>query len=208
MSSALLDSFLPRTTQGVLAAVLLHPEREWYLSDLAKHLSVPPSSLQRLLPRLVKAGLLTRRADGNRVYHRADTGCPIHGELVAILTKTLGIREPLQRALETLAAKIRVAFVHGSIVEARERTESDIDLLIVGDVAGIELASALRPVSERLGREVNPTRYSADEFRRRVDDQNHFLSATLRKPRIFVIGNEHDLDEITRRKARRHRGDE
>jgi hypothetical protein len=63
-----------------------------------------------------------------------------------------------------LANKIHVAFIHGSIAEEHERSESDVDLIIIGDVSGLDLTSALQPFQDRLGCEVNFTRYTAKEF--------------------------------------------
>ena len=96
------------------------PTGEWYLSDLASHLGVRPSSLQRILARLSGAGILLRREDGNRVYYRADMTCPILAELSSILAKTSGIAGPLRDALAPLAGKISLAFIHGSVAEGRE----------------------------------------------------------------------------------------
>lgn len=195
ISSALLNALLPRTTQSVLAATLLRPEREWYLSDLAKHLGVAPSSLQRLLPRLEKAGILLRRSDGNRVYYRADKSCPIYAELSSILAKTIGLAEPLRKALQPLQTKINAAFVHGSMMDGSEKSDSDIDLIVIGNVAGIELTRAFHPLARQLGREVNSTRYSPVEFRQKVRSNHHFLSSVLKKPRMFIIGDERALEE-------------
>jgi DNA-binding transcriptional ArsR family regulator len=207
-SSPILAPLFSTLMQGVLTATVLNPGREWYLSDLACHLRVGPSSLQRTLAKLTKAGILQRRADGNRVYYRADPACPIFSELSGILVKTVGIAEPLREALEPLAGKIHVAFIHGSIAEARERSESDINVILVGDVPGIDLTHALRPVQDRLGREVNVTRYTGREFRSKVENGNHFLNAVLSKLRIFLIGGEHYLDEVAGRETGDGRADQ
>jgi DNA-binding transcriptional ArsR family regulator len=193
--------------QAVLVAAVLRPEREWYLSDLATHLGISPSSLQQPLAKLTRAGILNRRADGNRVYYRSDPACPILGELTAILVKTAGIAEPLREALGLLAAKIRIAFIHGSVAEERERSESDVDVIVVGDVSGPDLAFALRPVQDRVGREVNVTRYTPKEFRAKVGEGHHFLTSVLRKKRIYLIGGEHELDEVAGRETRGARAD-
>jgi len=187
--------------QRILAATVLHPEREWYMSDLAAHLGVGSSSLQRTLAKLTLAGILSRRASGNRVYYRCDPTCPILGELASILTKTVGIAEPLREALAPFSKAIRVAFIHGSVAEARESSESDVDVIVVGDVSGPDLAFALRSPQDRLGREVNFTRYTPKEFRSKFADGNHFLTSVLRKRRIFLIGGEHELDEVAGREA-------
>jgi DNA-binding transcriptional ArsR family regulator len=76
-----LDSLFPRTRQAVPTATLLHPERWWYLSDLAKHLGVRPSNLQRELAALTSAEILHQRRDGNRVYFQASPDCPFLPEL-------------------------------------------------------------------------------------------------------------------------------
>jgi DNA-binding transcriptional ArsR family regulator len=184
----MLSPLFTPTMQGVLGATVLRPQREWYLSDLAAHLGVGPSSLQRTLAKLTDAGILSRRGNGNRVYYRPDPACPILGELAAILTKTAGIADPIREALAPFAKKIRVAFIHGSVAEERERSESDIDLIVVGDAPSIDLSFALRPLQDQLGREVNFTRYAPGEFASKVADGNHFLTSILRKPRIYLIG--------------------
>jgi hypothetical protein len=41
-----LDALLPKTRQGILAATLVQPDKAWYVSELARRMEVPPSSLQ------------------------------------------------------------------------------------------------------------------------------------------------------------------
>jgi DNA-binding transcriptional ArsR family regulator len=89
--SSALDVLFPAVRQGVLAATLMQPDRWWYLSDLAADLGRRPSSLQRELPRLVAAGILESRDEGNRVYYRANAGCPFFPELKGLFVKTAGV---------------------------------------------------------------------------------------------------------------------
>jgi len=206
-SSPILDPLFNPLMQDVLAATALRPKREWYLSDLAAHLGVGPSSLQRTIAKLVQAGILNRRRDGNRVYYGVDLACPILGELTDILTKTVGIAEPLRYALRPLAGKIRVAFIHGSVAEGRERSESDVDVIIVGDVPALDLTAASFPLQDRMARAVNFTRYSAKEFREKIAAGNPFLTSVLKRRRIFLIGDEHELGKAAGRKTSRARAD-
>lgn len=183
-------------------------DREWYLSDLAAHLGVGPSSLQRTLAKLTRAGILKRRENGNRVYYRPDPSCPILAELVGILTKTSGIAEPLRDALAPFSDKIRVAFIHGSVAEERERSESDVDLIVVGDVRSADLSFAFQPLRDQLAREVNFTRFTANELRAKAADGHHFLISILRKRKIFLVGDESELDAIVGRQTGGARADE
>jgi DNA-binding transcriptional ArsR family regulator len=122
--SRALDALFPKTRQVILAATVLHPERWWYLSDLAKHLGVRPSSLQRELTSLVDAGVLRRRQDGNRVYFQAQPDCPFLPELQGLLVKTAGVVDTLREVLSPFAKRIDWAFVYGPMARAEELASS------------------------------------------------------------------------------------
>jgi predicted nucleotidyltransferase len=203
-----IDALFPSTRQAILAATLLHPDRWWYQSDLAKHLAVSPSSLQRELTKLTRAGILRQRPDGNRVYFQADPDCPFLPELQGLLTKTAGLVDVVRDALAPLDKGIDCAFVHGSIARGEELASSDVDLLVVGKVGLAELSPALRPAEERLGRPVNPTVYTRAEFAKKVKAGHHFLQSVLEKEKIFIVGDEHDLEQAARGETSRHRADD
>jgi len=59
-----LDALFPKTRQGILAATLVQPEEIWYVSELARRMGVPSSSLQRELQELTHAGILKRHRQG------------------------------------------------------------------------------------------------------------------------------------------------
>jgi len=61
--------------------------------------------------------------------------------------------------------------------------------------AGTAIA-ALRKAEERLGREVNVTAYSPEEFREKIKSRDHFLAAVLRGRKQFLKGGQSDLDEL------------
>ena len=196
-TSALMDALVSRTKQQVLAATLLQPERRWYLLELARHLGVRPSSLQRELKLFAATGILKRDQNGNRVYFQADAACPIFAELAQILAKTVGIVDVLREILEPLRERITVAFVYGSVAVSSERSTSDIDLMVIGDILLSGIAPALRTAEQKLARAVNPTVYTPDEFRRRIARENHFLTSVLRGKPLFVIGDKNDLAKLT-----------
>lgn len=204
----LLDSLLPRNRQGVLAVLLLDPEGRWYRTRLAAHLGVSPSSLQRDLEALTRAGILIRRGEGRQVYYQANRDCPIFPELQSILVKTAGIRDLIADALEALRERILVAFVHGSIARGEEVASSDVDLMVIGEATSFELAGALQQVRERLARPVNPTWYRAEEFEARVARGDHFLRTVLDEPKLFVIGGADELERARRGAPGRTPGDE
>jgi predicted nucleotidyltransferase len=169
--------------EGILALILLRPERQWYRSELVRALGLSASSLQRPLAALCRAEILKVRKDGNRLYYQANAENPIFPELRGLLAKTSGLVGVLQVALEALASKITVAFVYGSIASGEENATSDVDLLVVGKAGLKELAVPLRDVAMRLGREISPVVFSDAEFAAKLKAKNHFLHSILGKPR-------------------------
>jgi predicted nucleotidyltransferase len=196
-NSSALNTLFPTVRQGVLTATLTRPEKWWYLSELAGFLHTQPSSLQRELAALVNSGILERRQDGRRTYFKPETRSPIFRDLRNIFEKTAGLLPALATALRPFHKKIVCAFVYGSVARRAERATSDVDLVVIGDVGLAELAPSLRKIEKRLGREVNVTSYSANEFRRKVAAGDHFLANVLNGNREFVKGEQRDLDAIT-----------
>jgi len=192
-----LDALLPKTRQGILAALLVQPEKTWYVSELARRMGVPSSSLQRELQDLTTAGILKTHRQGRMAYYQANADSPIFPDLRGLLLKTAGLVNILADALKPLAAKVRVAFIYGSIASNSEQSDSDIDLMLIGTLTPAELALPLRRARELLGREINPTVYTTAEFRKKRAAKDHFLTRVLDKPKLFVLGNNDELEKIT-----------
>jgi predicted nucleotidyltransferase len=202
MRKASIASFLfSSTRQRLLSALLLNSHQPIYATELANHLGVRPSSLQRDLARFTEAGILKMSRSGNRTYFQADEECPVFPELRALIIKTSGLVDVLDGELSPLGSKIKVAVVYGSIARGTETSGSDIDLLIIGSVKMIELSPLLEVATGKLRRQINPTLYTREEFSHKARS-SHFVQAVLGKPLLFVIGMKSDLEAITGRKSR------
>jgi DNA-binding transcriptional ArsR family regulator len=191
-----IDALLPKTRQGILAATLLQPDKAWYVSELARRMGVPPSSLQRELRDLQEAGILKLHRQGRMAYYQANTESPVFPELRGLMVKTAGLVDVLADAVAPLARKLRVVFVYGSIAAGHEDTSSDIDVLFIGNVLPVDLAVPLRKARESLGRDINPSIYTPAEFAKKRAAGDHFLTRVLDKPKLFVLGDEDELEKI------------
>jgi DNA-binding transcriptional ArsR family regulator len=190
------------TRQRLLSALLLNWRQPVYAMELAKHLGVRPSTLQRDLAKFTAAGILKMSRSGNRTYFQANEECPVFRELRSLLLKTCGLVDVLHAALAPLASKIKVAAVYGSIATGTETSGSDIDLLIIGSVKMIDLSPLLEKATGKLRRQINPTLYTPEEFSQKARS-SHFVQSVLGKPLLFVIGMNSDLETTTGRKPRR-----
>ena len=170
------------------------PARSFYASEFIREAGTGSGAAQRELARLADSGLLVVRRVGNQKHYQANAKSPLFADLRNIVAKTVGLAEPLREALKPVASDIRAAFVYGSVAKGSDRAASDIDLMVVSDSLSYgDLFGALDRVSRTLGRQVNPTVYSAAEFSRRAKSENAFIRKVLAGPKVWVIGSENDL---------------
>jgi predicted nucleotidyltransferase len=197
-SITIANALFSGTQQRLLSALLLNSHRPVYATELANHLGVRPSTLQRDLAKYTKAGILKMTRSGNRAYFQANEECPVFPELRTLLIKTAGLVDVLRDELTPLASKIKVAAVYGSIASGTETSGSDIDVLIIGSVRMIELSPLLEKATGTLRRQINPSLYSPEEFSQKARN-SHFVQSVLGKPLLFVLGTSRDLETIAGR---------
>lgn len=190
------DALFGEARRAVLALLFGRPDEEFYLREVIRAAGVGQGAVQRELKRLVAAGLVLRRVRGRQVHFRANPDSPVYDELRGLLLKTAGAVEVLRSALASLSDRVRFAFIYGSVARGDERRQSDIDLMVVGDVSLGEVVKCLGPAQERLGREVNPTVYSEEEFRSRAAAGRHFIRRVMAGGKVYVVGNEHDAGSL------------
>jgi len=184
-----IDVLFPKTRRAILAATFGQPERRWYMRELARHLRVAPSSLQRELASLVDGGILRESREGKHVYFQPATELPFFVDLHGLIIKTAGLADVIRAALDSFTDRIQWAFIYGSIARSEEHASSDVDLLILGRVNLAEISRPLRRAEQSLGRAVNPIVYTADQFAQKVQAKHHFAMEVLSSKRLFLIGD-------------------
>ncbi len=193
--SRLADALFTQTQQRVLGLLFGQPTRDFAVSELIAASGGGSGAIQRELAKLIGAGLLTVRPSANQRRYQANPDAPVHDELVSIFRKTIGLAGPLQDALQPVAEQIAFAFVYGSVAKRTDTASSDIDLMIVSDTLGYaDVMQRLDAPQQVLGRPINPTLYTRDEFNARIHDESSFLMRVLAQPKIWVIGGEHELN--------------
>ena len=106
--------------------------------------------------------------------------------------KTSGLAAVLKSALRD--KRIQAAFVFGSIARGEEKAVSDVDLMVIGNLGLRDLSIRLSGITEKIGREINPHVLHGDEFRKRIQAKEHFVSSVMQAPKIFIVGSRDELE--------------
>jgi predicted nucleotidyltransferase len=197
INSSLATALFPKSRRAVLGLLLTHPDEAFYLREIAQKTGLGTGHLHRELDRLSSAGIIRRFTRGRHVYFEADRSCPVYAELRGLITRTLGAAPLIREALLPLGDRIRFAFIFGSVARGEENSGSDIDLLVIGDVALADIVSAIRGLEQVLSRPVNPTVYPTTEFNARLAEGSHFVSKIAESEKLMLIGTEDELRALS-----------
>jgi len=180
--------------QRVLSLIFGQPDRTFQSAELIRLVKGGTGAVHRQLARLEAAGLLTVTRTGNQKHYRARRDSPVFSELHGLVVKTVGLTEPLRRALAAHRRAIRVAFVFGSVAKRTDKTTSDIDLMVISDALGYpEVFEAVQKAEATLARTVNPTVMSLADWRAKKSRRDSFAARVAAQPKLFVFGSDDDL---------------
>lgn len=182
----------------VLNLLLLHPQEQFHVREVARLTGTIAGTTGRELKNLHEAGILIQSRRGNHLLYSANRECPIFNELAAILRKTSGLADVLAEALLPIQDQINSAFVFGSVASGKASAQSDVDLCIVGDAAFSAVVNCLYDTQDILGREINPKCFSLEEWQLQCADPSVFMEELLHKDVINIIGDRDDLRKSVR----------
>ena len=175
------------------------PGQRFFVREVASLIDEDSTNVSRELVRLAKLGILSVEMEGRQKYYMVNQSSPIYPELRSLVIKTAGLGQALREAFQEDRHRVGIAFVYGSLARGEEQPGSDVDLAVIGSISGRDLSALLAGPKRVLGREVNFAVFSADEFRKRVRDQDHFVTTLLREPKLFLVGNEQHLAALIAR---------
>ena len=195
-NNSLSATLFGKTRRAVLALLYSHVDESFYLRQIARAAGADMGAVQREVKNLSKAGIIRRTTSGRQVYYQANPECPVYDELKSLIIKTAGMGDVLRAALAPLENRIHVAFLFGSLVQSGQRSGSDADIMVVGDVTFAEVVSTLGSFQETVRREINPIVYPLEEFRSKLAANHHFLKSVIDGAKFFLIGDQHELERL------------
>lgn len=169
---ALLPIFRSRLQADILAALLLNPEREYSLTDLARRFDAPLSTVHGEVGRLVKAGLLRRHSAGRSAMIQANSGNRLVEPLGELLFLSWGPAQVIAEEFEALPGAELVLIFGSWAARYHDRPgppPNDLDVLVVGHPTRRAVYDAADRAQRRLTMPVNPVIKSAEVWRDAAD---------------------------------------
>lgn len=185
---------------ALLRLFLLNPTSSFYARGLTERIGAHYNAIWKELRNLERAGLVESEAAPHLKVYRLNPNCPILPELRSIFLKTTALGDVLRPILD-MAKKVRVAFVYGSAATPDFDANSDIDLLVIGNVKLTAFAATIAAAEKELGRSINYILFGEREWKEKRRKREAFIENVLAAPKIFLKGDEAALRKIDSTKA-------
>jgi len=171
--------FKTNLRRKLLAYFFTHPDKNFYVRELANLVDEDAGNLSRELRKLEEEGLFNSYVRGKLRIYSLNKAYPLFNELKQIVFKTDGIEGSLRNLVHKCRG-ISLAFIYGSYAKNKENEASDIDLVLVGKFPQNEFTRQIRKLESKLGREINVTFYNKEEFDKERKKEGGFLRLVLK----------------------------
>lgn len=168
------------------------PKEIFYVRQLVRQTGQEINAVRRELEHMEKAGMVKKENRGNRIYYWFDRNYPLYHDLLSLLVKTGGLGGAILKNKNKIG-HLRLAMLSGRYARGLPTKEGLVDLLLVGEIFIPELQKVIHDEELRLGREINYTVMTKEEFDFRKKRRDPFLQGILLDSRIMLIGDELDL---------------
>lgn len=159
-----------------------------YIRQISNELGISPSAVKGEIENLVEIGLLKNIE--NEITLNEE--CNFLSEIKSIFLKTDFLVIPIKNCLK--GEDIKFALVFGSFAKGNFSEESDVDLLVVGDVTESKLFKILKKVEEKIRREINPVVWNEKDF---VKKKNERLGKEIFANKFILIkGDENEFQRF------------
>lgn len=190
--------FGSHTRVKLLKLFLLHHKQRYYIREIARNLGLQLNSVHRELANLEELGIIRSGAvadseeipdladvkKAEKKFYQADPNFVFFNEIKALIVKSqIMYEKEFSDKLKKLG-KIKLLVLTGFFVG---NTDSDVDLLMVGDFNKVKLVKLVKELEAELVREVNYSTMTEEEFGYRRELADVFLYNVLDGDKIIVL---------------------
>ncbi len=186
------DLITSKSRVKLLDVFLLAPTDMYHVRELVRRTGDEINAVRRELQFLEKKGVLVREPRANRVYYSFSKNYPFYFDLLRLASKHVGLGAEIIKNKVKLG-RIKFAMFSGKFARGIKKEPDEVDLLVVGNVVLPELALLIREAEKTIGREINYTVMTEEEFEFRKKKRDPFILSILQGSRVMLLGDEENM---------------
>jgi hypothetical protein len=174
-----------------------NPDRSFYVREITRKIDEQINSVRRELFNILEIGIIKSDSKDNKIYYGVNKAYPLYAPLRKIFTSKEILSEKEDE--NSVWAKkfytigdVRLVIFAGKLINS---FDSDIDLLVVGNVSKVKLRNLVKLIEDDMGISIAYTSMTYDDFYYRKSVQDQFLNDILGSKHSVVIDTEGILKE-------------
>lgn len=191
--------FGSKTRVKLLHLFLNNPNRAFYVREITRKIDEQINSVRRELANMLSIGIIKSETSNNRLYYEINQEYPHYKPLRDIFADDK-LQSEAAAAVEVndwhkrlkALGDVRVAIFSGSLVRG---SDSDVDVLIAGNVNKTQAKKFFKELEEDEGRPLNYTVMSYEDFYYRVSIKDRFVSSILNGKCSILLDTENILQQ-------------
>lgn len=188
----LVDLITSKSRIKLLKVFLAEPLAMYHVRELVRKTGDEINAVRRELLFLEKKGILTREPRANRVYYSLSKNYTFYFDLLKMGSKLTGLGNAVLKN-KVKIGRIKYAMFSGGFARRTDKKPTDVDFIVVGTIVLPELAVLIREEEKRLGREINYTVMTEEEFSFRKKKRDPFILSVLQGSRVMLCGDEESM---------------
>jgi predicted nucleotidyltransferase len=190
--------FGSKTRVKLLHLFLNNPGRAFYVREITRKIDEQINSVRRELANMLEVGVIKSDSANNRLYYEVDDGYTYYKQLHEILAdtsysadSTMVEKNDWTRRFKQLG-DTRVVIFSGKLAHG---SDSDIDLLVAGDISKIKLKNLVKALEKEEGSSLTYTSMSYEDFYYRLSVRDQFIGGIMSAKHSVIIDTEKILEQ-------------
>lgn len=192
--------FGSKTRVKLLHLFMNNPGKAFYVREITRLIDEQINSVRRELANMLNVGVITSNSTDNKLYYEVSQRYEFYTAFREIFAGTKdaskkgtskaavksGLVSDWQQSVKGLPG-LRVAVAAGVLVEG---SAAKVDLLLVGSVPEHKVKAVVGAIEDSVGREVNYTLMTYDEFYYRMSIRDRFISDVLANKHVIIADSD------------------
>jgi hypothetical protein len=192
--------FESRVKARLIKFFMLNDKREYSQQEIVEKNKMSSIQITKELNRFEKMKMIIVRTKKGKRFFQTNTGFIFYPELKNLVVKSNTLPECRSLSQIKNLGKVRLALISGVFLNY---PKGRADLLLVGDeMSRAKLKHLLENLEAEVGKEINYSFMSSDEFKYRTDMLDKFIMEFLEGPYEEIICKVPNLKEIANRRVK------